>query len=232
MSLLARQVMERARASAVLALMAIGSGVAACASTPREAVELSVTVGRDVQSVHAAHVALANLYFDRMEADVDTFVDTQYRPYSIERSMKKFGLIEKVTDPAKAGGLDALDVMQVFVEEITRDIEAFRGELLDPIRAQRQKVLGSLEGAYRQIQDGNAIVTGHLASIVTVQDAQDEVLAKLNLAGLRQQTVDATAAASLQIAEITRKAEYGRSKVEEFQKAIEQLEKASQSLGK
>jgi hypothetical protein len=222
----------RARTPALLSFLVIAASSAGCASTPKQAVELSATVGRDVQAVHAAHVALAGMYFDRMEADVDAFVDAQYRPYSIERNMKDFHLVEKIADRSKAGGLDAVDVMQLFVETITADIEGFRAHLLGPIRSQRRKVLTALEDAYRQIQDGNAIVTGHLASIVKVQDAQDAVLAQLNLASLRERTVDATAAASDQIADITRKAEYGRGKVEDFQKALERLKKAADALGK
>lgn len=216
------------RRAALLAAVAL----AACASTPRQAVELSATVGRDVEAVHRAHIALAGKYFDRMEADVNAFVDGRYRPYSIEKNMKDFRLVEKVTDRTKANGVDPLDVLQIFVEVITADIEGYRARALGPIRKQRQQVLASLEAAYRQIQDGQAIVTGHLASIVKVQDAQDAVLAKLDLAGLREKTVDAAAAASDQIAELTSKAEAGRAKIEELEKAIEKIKKATAPPGK
>ncbi len=232
MSSLPRITSLRGRAGVLFSSLMITASAAGCASTPKQAVELSVTVGRDIEAVRAAHVALASKYFDRMEADVNAFIDAKYRSYSIERNMKDFHLIEKITDRSKAGGLDALDVMQVFVEKIAGDIEAYRGQMLGPIRAQRQKVMTSLEDAYRQIRDGNSIVTGHLASIVKVQDAQDEVLAKLNLSGLREKTVDATAAASDQLAELTRKAEFGRGKLEEFEKTIERLKKATDNLGK
>lgn len=221
-----------ARGGVLLPLLVVASALLGCASTPKQAVELSVTVGRDIQAVHLAHVALADRYFDRMEADVNAFVDAKYRPYSIERNMKDFRLVEKLTDRSKAGGLDPLDLLQIFVERITADIEGYRAQLLGPIRAQRQKVMASIEGAYRQIQDGQSIVTGHLASIVKVQDAQDAVLSKLDLAGLREKTVDAAAAASDQIAELTRKAEFGRGKLEDFEKSIERLKKATENLGK
>jgi hypothetical protein len=63
--------------------LACAAVLCACASTPKQAVQLSVTVGRDVEAVHAAHVALVKRYFDRMEADVNAFVDGTYRPYMI-----------------------------------------------------------------------------------------------------------------------------------------------------
>jgi hypothetical protein len=220
----------RLAACPVLMLAALVSS--GCASTPKQAVQLSVTVGRDVQAVHVAHLALAQRYFDRMEADVNAFVDRTYRPYAIDRSMKAFHLMERISDPARADGLDPLDVMQGYVEALTKEIEGFRQELLRPIRAQRDTVLASLEQAYRQIQDGNAIVTGHLASLVAVQDAQDEALKQAGLPGLREKLVDATAQASDQIAELTRKGDWARGKATEVQKTIEDLRQATRGLGK
>ena len=212
--------------------LACAAVLCACASTPKQAVQLSVTVGRDVEAVHAAHVALVKRYFDRMEADVNAFVDGTYRPYMIGETMRKFQLVEKIRDPSKAGGLDALDVMQAYVTSLTKAIEAYREELLQPIRSQRAMVLESLEKAYRQIQDANAIVTGHLASIVAVQDAQDEVLKQAGLAGLREKIVDSTAKASDEIAELTRKGTLARDRTQEIEKAAKDLKNAAQSLGK
>src|SRR5467141_1402299 len=111
----------------------------ACATTPRQTVELSATVGRDLAAVHVAHIALARRYFDRMESDVNAFVDEAYRPYSIDKNMKDFGLIDKIIHPPVS--LDALDIMALFLDRITRDIEGYRADLLRPIRAQREKVL-------------------------------------------------------------------------------------------
>src|SRR3990172_5277901 len=71
-----------------IAAMLCAFALSACASTPKEAVQLSVTVGRDVEAVHVAHVALAKRYFDRMEAEVNAFVDKRCRPYAIDDTMK------------------------------------------------------------------------------------------------------------------------------------------------
>jgi hypothetical protein len=115
---------------------------------------------------------------------------------------------------------------------LTKEIEDYRKLLLQPIRAQREMVLSTLEQAYRQIQDGNAIVTGHLASIVAVQDAQDEVLKQMGLGGLRQKLVDSTAQASDKIAELTREGASAQGKTAKVVETIEELKKATQSIGK
>jgi len=218
------------QASPFILFAVAAASLGACASTPRQTVELSATVGRDLEAVHVAHVALARRYFDRMEADVNSFVDESYRPYSIERNMKDFGLVEKIAHPPPS--VDALDVMGVFVDRITQDIEGYRGQLLRPIHVQREKVLASLEQAYRQIQDGQSIITGHLASIVAVQDAQDQALAKAGLEGLREKLVDSTAKASDEIADLTRKGEFVRGKGDDLGKRIDRLKKVTESLGR
>jgi hypothetical protein len=202
-----------------------------CASTPKQAVQLSATVGRDVASVHAAHVALARQYFARIDADIDTFVDKTYRPYLIRETLRKFELVGKLKDPAKAKGLDALDVAETYVEGLTEELSSYRAKLHAPVQRQRDLVLEKLEAAYRQIQDGNAIVTGHLASIVSVRDAQDEVLSKAGLTGLRETLVDQTVRLSDTIAEITREAQAASDKAGAFSRAPEKLETAVRPRG-
>jgi hypothetical protein len=202
-----------------------------CASTPKQAVQLSATVGRDVATVHAAHVALARQYFDRLDAEIDTFVDKTYRPYLLRETLRKFDLVGKLKDPSKARGLDALDVTETYVETLTAELGSYRAKLHAPVDRQRGLVLERLEAAYRQIQDGNAIVTGHLASIVEVQDAQDEVLAKTGLTGLRETLVDQTARLSDTIAEITREAQAAFDKASAFSGAPDKLEKAVRPRG-
>jgi hypothetical protein len=67
-------------AVAVSAVLVIGG----CAMVPKESVELSTTVGRDIASVHEAHRNLANALFGRMKQDVNRFVDDVYAPFQIQ----------------------------------------------------------------------------------------------------------------------------------------------------
>jgi hypothetical protein len=93
-------------------------------------------------------------------------------------------------------------------------------------------VLSALEQAYRQIQDGQSIITGHLASIVAVQDAQDQALSRAGLQGLREKLVDSTAKASEQISDLTRRADSARGKEDDIRKTLERLKTVTQAIGK
>ena len=63
-------------AIAAVLLIAGAAGLGACDLVPQEAVELSNTVGRDLEEVHRAHRALAELHFQRIEDDINNFIDT------------------------------------------------------------------------------------------------------------------------------------------------------------
>lgn len=207
--------------------------IAGCASVPQQAVDLSLTAGRDLDAVHRAHLTLLDSYFDRMESDVNAFVDSEYRAYSIDRNMRDFKLVEKIRDPSMVGdGVDALDVMEVFVEGIVGDIESFRSSLLGPVRSQRVQVRTEVEDAYRRIQDAQAIVTAHLASVRRVHDLQDEMLAKARVEGLREKFIETTAKSADTISKLTKKTEYVSGKMDEFQKTLEQLRATTGALQK
>ena len=183
------------------------SVVVACAQVPKEAVELSVTVGRDLSELHRANRELAILYFDRMERDVDQFVAEVYRPYIIRFTMDELGIVNEIleaSDPESE--LDPVDIMEIYADEVLTQIEVFRNSLLRPIHAQEREVLTSIDDAYRRVQDANAVVTGHLASVRKVHDAQTEYLAAAGVPDLRETVGTNIAALSDSLAVILQRA--------------------------
>jgi hypothetical protein len=62
--------------------------IAGCAQVPKESVELSATVGRDIAELHEVHRETARLLFRQMRDDVNQFVDEVYRPYIISSQME------------------------------------------------------------------------------------------------------------------------------------------------
>ena len=196
--------------------------LSACAQVPKESVELSTTVGRDIAEMHRSHKALAIIIYDRIKKDINRFVDDVYTPYQISN------LLRADYDDYKSGGEDSLftvmhkavkqpddnqaqkntlPYMQSFLEIVREEIELFRKELLDPVIEQEKELLAAIDRSYNQIHYANSIVTGHLASIVKVHDAQDEVLKEFGVEGLREEVGTTLANTSRKISEITDQAE-------------------------
>jgi hypothetical protein len=174
--------------------------LSSCASVPKESVELSATVGRDVIVAYHAHKALAVLLFDRMKKDVTIFIDDIYAPYQIGELLKQDyadansseyeSMTGTIIDAAKNSTdikkqKDAIGFMNDFITVVHDDIEDFRKTLLAPIEEQEREVLASIDRSYNQIIYANSIVTGHLASVRKVYDAQESILNEFGIEDLR-----------------------------------------------
>lgn len=210
------------RATAPLALVLL----VACAAVPRESVELANTVGRDLEALHDAHLALVELHFDRAEAEVDRFIDETYRPAFIAEFAREFRLAERVAEITAADPDKLQPVLARFVTVATERVEAKRAELVGPIRAQRRQVLAEVEQAYRRIVSAHAIVTGHLASVRDVRELQGEALARAGLEGLPQRIADTTARVSRGVDDVVRRGREIDARVADVAERVRELDAA------
>lgn len=187
-----------------LSFLSIIALITSCAVVPKESVELSATVGRDVVNVYQSHKSLATILFDRMKKDVNTFVDDEYAPYQIGKLLEmdfadansgKFdSMTGSIIDAAKnSSDLTkqklALGFMKDFVSVVLKEVEIYRKILLAPIEKQEMEVMAAIDRSYNQIIYANSIVTGHLASVRKVHDAQEDILNKFGMEKLRIETV-------------------------------------------
>jgi len=208
-----------------------------CAQVPKEAVELSTTVGKDVAQVYQSHKELAMILFERMKNDVNKFVDTVYAPYQVKKQLKddhddfKSGVEDSlfaklsfaVNNPENhKAQLEVLEFMGIFLEVVRDDIESFRQETLSPVLEQEKALLSAIDRSYNQIHYANSIVTGHLASIVKVHDAQEELLNEFGVEGLRKDIGESLADMSKKLSELTDKGKEIDAKLDETGKKIEE----------
>jgi hypothetical protein len=193
---------------------------ASCAQVPKQSVELSATVGRDIAQVHKAHRDLAVILYGRIKNDINRFVDEVYAPYQIKNLLQAEHEDFMKGDPNSLfSALDAaikqpnrpdvqkaaLDVIDVFVQVVRAEVESYRKERLAPILTQEKEVLSAIDRSYNQIHYANSIVTGHLASIVRVHDAQEELLNEFGIEGLRKEIGKKLASTSNNVAEFVEK---------------------------
>ncbi len=79
----------------------------------------------------------------------------------------------------------AHEAMNIYFTLVRSDVDDYRRSLLGLIEEQEREVLEQVDRSYNQIHYANSVVTGHLASIVKVHDAQEEVLNAIGVEGLR-----------------------------------------------
>jgi hypothetical protein len=214
-----------------------------CAQVPKESVELSATVGRDLATVYKAHRELAQVLFARMRRDINRFVDDVYAPFQINRAMIRQGelanssnreernksLLLAINAAFKPGASpqlqkDVLEAMGIMVRKIQNDIESMRKELLVPLEAQESEVLGSIDRSYQQLHYANSIVTGHLSSVAKVHETQAELLKAIGVErDLRKEVGRNIARASDEIADLVEAAESIEDNVNKAEKFAKDL---------
>lgn len=232
--------------SSCFVLVAFVALLTACAQVPKESVELSTTVGRDVTTVYKSHRELAKLLFVRMRQDVNRFVDNVYSPYQIRSAMENdFKNAKSPLEKDRQASIllaingafkpDASDKLQREVFEsvgfmvsiISDDIESKRKELLKPLDEQEALVLAAIDRNYSQIIYANSIVTGHLASVVKVRDAQNEILTAIGLdANLSDVVGKKLATASDTVSTLVQKAEKLEATTSSIDTALKDIKKA------
>lgn len=172
-----------------------------CAQVPKESVELSATVGRDIAEMSKSHRQTVLILYGRIKSDVNKLVDEVYAPYQIHNLLKadqedfkagKSDTLFAVMDTATKNpdNPDAqkivLEFMDVFLQIVRDEVESYRKVRLAPVLAQENEVLSAIDSSYKNIQYGNLNVTAHLASIVKVHNAQEEILNQVGVKELRK----------------------------------------------
>ena len=212
-------------------------GINGCAQVPKEAVELSATVGRDLAEVRKSHTAFIDIYYTGLINNINKFVDEVYLPYQIQKTLSDdviredmLSTIESASRPDVTGTKqkEAYEKIQIFHQVIHEEVEAYRKLKLQPVQKQYDSVLNDIRSAYEQIHYANSIVTGHLASVVKVHDAQNDVLDKLNLTNLRTKVGYGVASASDKISDLVAKAKGGKESLDSIVSKFDKLPKIGQ----
>ncbi len=214
----------------VLAVFGFALTISACATVPKETIELSNTVGRDLEEVHRSHRALAALLFDIMEKDITEFINEIYAPAYIKKFAVEYKLDDMVKGIVATAPNNLLPVLVRFVEKSNESIEKKRAELLNPIKAQRNQVINDIDASYRQLQAAQALIAGHLASIRKVYDAQNEVLKSVGLEGMREKLAENTEEVSNRISNLIEEAEKAEGKMDKVEEVLLKIKKTINSI--
>ncbi len=206
--------------------------ISGCAKMPKEAIELSTTVGRDISVIKKSHLSLIDLYYKSLIKDINVFIDTVYLPYTVKRTLsddiwKKEMLLAienaSKSDTTKNQTLESYEKIEMFLLIIQEEVESYRKLKLKPIEEQYMLTRHNILKSYEQVHYANSIVTGHLASVAKVHDSQSEILEKLDLKDLRLKVANNVSSMSEKIDDLTLKAKKGNEKISTIIKKFEEV---------
>jgi hypothetical protein len=168
-----------------------------CAQVPPQSVELSTTLGRDLQELQRSHRKAVDLLHDRDIERINRYIEQVVIPTYVKTVIDRMGP-QLSQDLSKAIGPNATqadkdriyDEMRKTVLGISSRVEKERKELIGPVEDARKARLQELDLAYAQMQQANSVLTAHLSSVVKVHTVQDELLVKAGLKDFRQKVGD------------------------------------------
>ena len=139
--------------------------LAACAQVPKEAVELSATVGRDLAEMKKSHIALVDLYYSELINDINSFIDNVYLPYQIQRTLSddfwKNEMLSAIGsaseyDSSGTAQIESFEKIEAFLIIIQEEVEAYRKLKLEPVQDQYTDVKENINNSYDQIHYANS----------------------------------------------------------------------------
>ena len=228
----------------IIAFVAIALICSSCVSVPKEVVDLSKIIGKEIGSLHKTHRNFVELYYKKIEDNVSDFIEDIYTPYIINFVLKgeldshKKGEESLYGDILKAGQSDkkeyaekALKTMQEFQEAAYRRIEYKREELLSPIIKQKEKIVNNIDESYEALLHMNTDVTLYLKSIEEVKKSQEKVMSILGIdKQKREEVMDNLVKASKitddalkKLKEVDIKSSDAKEQIEQFSKQIEDI---------
>ncbi|EIM1708627.1 hypothetical protein [Aeromonas dhakensis] len=179
-----------------------------CAQVPPQSVELSATLGRDLQELQRSHRKAIDLLHDRDIERVNRYIEQVVIPTYVKTVIDSVGprLSQDLSKAIAANATQAdkdkvYDEMRKTVLGISSRVEKQRQDLISPIEEARKARLQELDMAYAQMQQANSVLTAHLSSVVKVNTVQDELLENAGLKDFRQKVGDAALTIDKQIEE-------------------------------
>lgn len=178
----------------ILLTFSIGLFFSSCVSIPKETVELSRVVGKDLVILHNSHRNMTQLYYSKLKDDINQFIDEVYSPfvihYVLKRELEKYqngdsSLYMSIHKAGESGGKaetdEALQVMMEFQEAALSQIRSKRNELLQPIVKQEAEIIQQINQAYENAIYANSTITAYMESVRKVKASQKEALSIVGL---------------------------------------------------
>ena len=167
-----------------------------CASIPKETIQLSKVLGNDLEALRNSHENTIELYYEKINNDINDFVDEVYAPfvihYVLAAELEKFNddeesLYSVIHEAGKVGGQAeteaALNTMLEFQKAAIDQIQSKRNELLSPVRKQKAEVLNEISRLYYNMIYANTTITGYLESISKIKETQQQALTMVGIQG-------------------------------------------------
>jgi vacuolar-type H+-ATPase subunit H len=181
----------------IVQLLLITILITSCVSIPKETVQLSQALGKDLKVLHTSHRNVVTIYYEKIKDNINLFIKDVYAPYVINFVLKKElssykngqeSIFKALNSAAQENNATATEKatkdMQDFLSAANRQIKKKTDELMNPIIAQETELLLKIDQSYQNAMYANSTITAYLSSIRKVKATQQEALSMIGLKGI------------------------------------------------
>jgi len=226
----ARKLIRSALTLICLTVLCIG-----CQTVPKEVVELSYVMGKDLESVNTSYVKLIHQYYQSLRDQRRAYLDDVWYPrfisnWRIDGELVAIAKEQRIwseekqklmTVPTGSAPQESLAALNDWVTYALYAYEEKESELLASLNSDEEQLQEQVGQAFKNLTRANATITAHLNSLREVQEVQNEALKALSLDKLRDEI-------NQQLINASQKAKDG---LEQIKKADEQAMKTAKKLG-
>lgn len=148
-------------------------GLSACATIPKESADLSIELGKRISAIEAAHMTLADKYFNEKRNRIDEFVEKEWVPEFAAQFFSNQQIANMWEQIVRSGNTaDRLEFIVTLGPKLQAKINSKRLDLIKPLDDAERMIKQQLRDNYNQARAINNSVTSFLVSAVKVKENQ------------------------------------------------------------
>ncbi len=153
-----------------------------CASTPPQAPELSMELGKRISLLEQSHKALVTQFFNEKRLQVNTFLSDVWLPEFANSFFSKPSIEDAWnTIVSENNKTDRLKFILTIAPKIQIAFNQQRQKLITPINQLEDQLLAALSNEYSQAHSINSTLTSYLTSASKVSENRERYLEMLSI---------------------------------------------------
>lgn len=169
---------------------------------PREALELSNTMGEDLKALHHSYRQLIIAHFNSLRQQIDSFIETKWLPVFIKDFIERGNLVQMVqSSHPDQRETDVTEWVIAAMDAVNKK----RTELIKPLDEEEKKLLEMVDNSFSLLNQANTKIYAHLKSHAKLNEPPEGSMNIYDLKGLREKIDSALATTAARTTRILEK---------------------------
>lgn len=153
-------------------------GLSSCASIPRETVEMSVLLGRQIEALEQGHTAMIEAFYKEKEVTATKWLKEQWYRNYLNDLFAMPSTIEFWNEAITEELPQRMESLKNLTDLIQEDYMQQRDSLLIPLKAEKEKLLGIIQTHYNMAREMNDVITKNIDSANTLEEKRKQLLSR------------------------------------------------------